>query len=160
VALTFDAPDERLRDYYEQGVAGARAIEALPGSPSSVVLRLEPEGTTSVEVTSTTTLPDVWDLGQHQRYGHAANLVAQLRLRGIAVRFDGDPLGESTFMLAYRAEHRARGDEPVEVLLLAGPTSHDERPPGYRPLDVSATGPGEASDTLTVPTALYVRSPG
>ena len=100
---------------------------------------------------------DVWDLGPHQLYGHAANLVAQLRLRGITVRFADEPDGGITFMRAYRDEHPARGGE-AEVLFLAGPEVHEDPPPGYRRVSYVGAGPGEAVDVLTVPTGVFVRS--
>lgn len=156
--LGYTGPPTGLGSYFDRESAHAEAIAALPGSPHVVLLRLEPPGSPPPDAT-TAAASDVWDLGPHQLYGHAANLVAQLRLRGITVRFDDGPDDGIMFMRAYRDRHRARGDEPVVVIYKVGPEVHaDPPPPGYRRLSVVGAGPGEPFNGFTVPSALYVRS--
>jgi hypothetical protein len=154
--IGYSSAPEGLEGYFSRESANAEAIADLPGSRGVVVLRLEP-GTPEQE-TPTESSSDVWDLGPHQRYGHAINLVAQLRLRGITVRFDDEPDDGTIFMRAYRDQHRARGDESLVVLYRVGPAVHADPPPGYRRLSVAGAGPGEPFDALTVPSALYIRS--
>jgi hypothetical protein len=91
--------------------------------------------------------------GPHGRYSHAANLLAQLRLRGISVRFADEADDGYLYLRPYRNEHQSDGDEPVEVLFLAGPAVHDEVPEGYRRIAVSG---GSPSVSLLMPTAVYV----
>src|SRR5690606_20731350 len=91
------------------------------------------------------------------RYGYAVNLVAQLRLRGIAVRFAPEPDDGVTFFRAYRDAHRARGDERVEVLYLVGPSALEPPPEGYRLVSRTGAGPGEVAGPFTTPAAVLVR---
>ena len=160
---SYTGPVEGLDEYYSREFANAEAIANLPGSPRTVVLRFVPEGTAPSETTTAETATaeapqDVWDLGPHRRYGHAINLVAQLRLRGITVRFADEPDDGVVFMRAYRNEHRARGDEAVVLLYLVGPAVHQDPPPGYRRASFAGAGPGKPHDALTVPSAVYVPS--
>jgi hypothetical protein len=155
--VAYSGPPATLEGYLGRESANAAAIADLPGSPDEVVLRFAPEGSAPPAAPAAGELPpDVWDLGPDQRYGHAADLVAQLRLRGVTVRFADEPDDGSFFMRAYREEHPAQGGEP-EVLFLAGPDLHEEPPPGYRRISHVGAGPGEPVDVLTVPTGVFVR---
>ena len=120
-------------------------------------MRFAPEGAPP-EATTGKLPAGVWDLGPDQRYGYAANLIAQLRLRGITVRFADEPDDGVIFMRAYRNDHEARGDEPVELLYLVGSASLEDAPPGYERIPVSGGHPEVPMDGLTVPTAVYVRT--
>jgi hypothetical protein len=156
--FSYTGPFEVLEGYYRREITNAEAIADLPGSPESVVLRFAPEGTTPAATTTPEAPWGVWDLGPHQRYGQAINLVAQLRLRGITVRFADEPDDGIVFMRAYRDEHSAEGDEDVDLLYLVGPDVHEDPPPGYRRLSHAGAGPGEEFNVLTVPSAVFVPS--
>ena len=153
----YTGPPAALQGFLGRESANAAAIADLPGSPETVVLRLAPEVAAAPDVSAGGLPPDVWDLGPHQVYGHAANLVAQLRLRGVTVRFADEPDGGIIFMRAYRDDHRARGGE-TEVLFLAGPDVHEAPPAGYRRVSWTGSGPGEPIDVLRVPTGVFVRT--
>jgi hypothetical protein len=155
---SYTGPVEGLEAYYSHEDGNAEAIANLPGSPGTVALLFVPEGTAPPKATTAKAPPDVWDLGPHQRYGLATNLVAQLRLRGITVRFADEPDDGIIFMRAYRNEHRARGDEDVTLLYLVGPAVNEDPPPGYRRLSSAGAGSGEPQDGFTVPSAVYVPS--
>jgi hypothetical protein len=153
---SYTGPVEGLEDYYNREDINAEAIADLPESPGTVALRFAPEGAVRSETSTASTPPDVWDLGPHQRYGLAMNLVAQLRLRGISVRFADEPDDGVIFTRAYRNEHKTRGDEDVTVLYLVGPAVHHDPPPSYRRLSLAGAGPGEPEAGFSVPSAVYV----
>jgi hypothetical protein len=153
--VAYTGPPPALQGFLGRESANAAAIAGLPGSPETVVLRFAPEGAVAPDASTGELPPDVWDLGPDQIYGHAVNLVAQLRLRGITVRFADEPDDGVIFMRAYRDDHRARGGE-TEVLFLAGPQVHDDPPPGYRRVSSVGAGPNEPIDVLSVPTGVFV----
>jgi hypothetical protein len=162
VTVNHEDPAAGLGGYFNREVPNAEAIAELPGSPDTVVLRLTPEGTGPEQVRSSAADEDrpldVWDLGPNGRYGYAVNLVAQLRLRGIEVRFADEPDDGITFMRAYRDEHPARGDESTVVLHLVGPDVHADPPDGYRRISTTGAGPGEQSDAFNIATGVFVRT--
>jgi hypothetical protein len=155
---SYTSQPEGLGGLFQRQVANAEAIADLPGSPRTVVLRLVPPGSAPSETTTAGTPRDAWDIGPDGQYGQAANLVAQLRLRGITVRFANEPDDGVPYMRAYRDEHRARGDEAVELLFLVGSAVHQGQPPGYRRISYTGAGPGERYNGFTVPTGVYVPS--
>ena len=89
-------------------------------------------------------------------HGYSTGLLAQLRLRGIEVRFPRDDQ-PGTYVQAYRDEHRAHGDEEVVLLYRVGPEVHGGPPAGYRLVSVAGPGPGEPVNALSVPSAIYLR---
>jgi hypothetical protein len=148
-----------LGDYVTREQGNAAAIAGLPGHPDEVVFRLRPEGEVPAEGgPGIDRPPDVWDLGPDGQYGYLANLVAQLRLRGIAVRFADEPSDGTSFMRAYREEHRARGDEDVELLYLVGARAVAPPPPGYRVVSTSGDAEAVATDPLAVPAVVLLRT--
>lgn len=146
------SPPPQLGSYFAHETVNANAIAALPGRPDRVTLRFElPSGRPPAARPS-----GVWDTGPGQRYAYALNLVAQLRLRGIEVRFAEEPFDGITFSLAYRDDHRGVGSEDPELLFVAGPGAAHARPPGYTLLSRSGAGADVAG--FSVATAVYVRS--
>jgi hypothetical protein len=143
-SLGYRSPPGSFDPIYRHDVTHAEAIADLPGSPEVVVLQFRPEGAA----------PPDGDIPEHSL---SMGLVAQLRLRGIAVRFPDEDLREGAAALAYRAEHPATGDEPVVLLYRAGPDAHLDSPPGYRRISMSGPLPGDPPNPFSVPSTVSVR---
>ena len=142
--LGYRSAPEGAEAIYEHDVVHAEAIAGLPGSPSSVALRFHPEGHPP-------------PAPNHPAYTVSMGLVAQLRLRGIAVRFPAD--GEQRVAVrGYRAEHWASGDEPVVLLYRAGADARLDPPPGYRRISITGPAPDEPINPLSVESTVFVRS--
>jgi hypothetical protein len=132
-------PDFPSQQVFGPYVDHARAIDELPGEPSSVALSFEAEGAPSADHTA----------------GFATGLVAQLRLRGIAVhivRTDGD-LGSQ--LGPYAADNAADGDENALILYRIGPGAAQERPVGFRRISLDIPSDDVASP-FAMPSAVYV----
>ena len=155
VVWGYEPPVTGLRWYYRQQEPNADAIAEFLGSADTVALRLQTDAAPASGATEDRGL-DVWDLGPYQRYAYTANLVAQLRLRGISVRFADEPDDGITFMRAYRDDHPATGDE-VEVLFRVGPDANTDPPRGYEQISSTGAGPGEEFSAFDTPTAVLVR---
>jgi hypothetical protein len=146
-----DAGDQpELDAFYAHEVVHAEAIAALPGDPRAVVLHIAPPWPEPPWEPEALDPTGVWALGPNRRYGYAANLVAQLRLHGIEVRFADEPDFGVVFMRAYREAHPAQGGEPVEVHLVVGPDAEREPPDGYRLVSRSPAVPLIAEPTAVL----------
>ena len=161
LVTTHQPYDDALVPYYRQQEANADAIADLPGSPDEVVLRFTGDDRSAAPSAAEMRRRRVEELqdGPHGVYSHAANLLAQLRLRGIEVEFAEEPDDGYMYLRPYRMEHEADGDEDVEILFLAGPAVADDPPTGYRRISASGAADDDPRAALLTPTAVYVRSP-
>lgn len=127
---------------FRQDLPHAEAISNLPGRPRTVQLVIGGNGSSPGAPRDTA-------------FVYAPGLIAQLRLRGIAVRFPPDVAASADVSAAYRHDHPSRGDEDLVVLFRAGPPALEEVA-GYR--RISRAGPKTASQfgLFGQPTAVFV----
>jgi hypothetical protein len=137
--LGHNTPEVRGQEVFGPYVDHARAVDELPGDPSRVALTFEADGAPHTDHVA----------------GFATGLVAQLRLRRIAVRFVR-PEGLGTQLGPYGADNAADGDEDALILYRIGPEAARERPVGFRRISLDVP-PDEWAGPYRMPSAVYVR---